>query len=45
VLARQNAELDKLKEQRRQLVEDEKRLRDNRKRSLIPTLRRTPRMG
>jgi len=28
-LARQNAELDKLKEQRRQLVEDEKRLRDN----------------
>ena len=28
-LGRQNAELDKLKEQRRQLVEDEKRLRDN----------------
>jgi hypothetical protein len=28
-LARQNAELDKLKEQRRQLVEQEKRLRDN----------------
>jgi hypothetical protein len=28
-LARQNAEFDKLKEQRRQLVEDEKRLRDN----------------
>ena len=28
-LARQNTELDKLKEQRRQLVEDEKRLRDN----------------
>ncbi len=28
-LAQQNAELDKLKEQRRQLVEDEKRLRDN----------------
>ena len=28
-LARQNAELEKLKEQRRQLVEDEKRLRDN----------------
>ena len=26
---RRNAELDKLKEQRRQLVEDEKRLRDN----------------
>jgi hypothetical protein len=28
-LGRQNAEVDKLKEQRRQLVEDEKRLRDN----------------
>ena len=28
-LGRQNAELDKLKEQRHQLVEDEKRLRDN----------------
>jgi len=28
-LARRNTELDKLKEQRRQLVEDEKRLRDN----------------
>jgi hypothetical protein len=28
-LGRQNAELDKLREQRRQLVEDEKRLRDN----------------
>ena len=28
-LGRQNADLDKLKEQRRQLVEDEKRLRDN----------------
>jgi small-conductance mechanosensitive channel len=28
-LGRQNAELDKLKEQRRQLIEDEKRLRDN----------------
>jgi hypothetical protein len=28
-LARQNAEVDKLKEQRRQLVEDEKRMRDN----------------
>ncbi len=28
-LAQQNAELDKLTEQRRQLVEDEKRLRDN----------------
>jgi hypothetical protein len=28
-LGRQNAELDKLKEQRRQLVDDEKRLRDN----------------
>jgi hypothetical protein len=28
-LARQNAEVDKLKEQRRQLVEDEQRLRDN----------------
>jgi hypothetical protein len=28
-LGRQNAELEKLKEQRRQLVEDEKRLRDN----------------
>src|SRR6202011_238874 len=28
-LGRHNAELDKLKEQRRQLVEDEKRLRDN----------------
>jgi len=28
-LGRQNAELDKLKERRRQLVEDEKRLRDN----------------
>ena len=29
VLGRHNTELDKLKEQRRQLVEDEKRLRDN----------------
>jgi hypothetical protein len=29
VLGRQNAELEKVKEQRRQLVEDEKRLRDN----------------
>jgi len=28
-LGRRNTELDKLKEQRRQLVEDEKRLRDN----------------
>ena len=28
-LARQNAQVDKLKEQRRQLVEDEQRLRDN----------------
>jgi hypothetical protein len=28
-LGRQNAELEKLKEQRRQLVEDEKRMRDN----------------
>jgi len=28
-LGRQNAELEKLKEQRRQLVEDEQRLRDN----------------
>jgi len=28
-LGRQNAELDKLKERRRQLVDDEKRLRDN----------------
>jgi hypothetical protein len=28
-LSRRNTELDKLKEQRRQLVEDEKRLRDN----------------
>ena len=27
--SRRNTELDKLKEQRRQLVEDEKRLRDN----------------
>jgi len=28
-LGRQNAELDNLKERRRQLVDDEKRLRDN----------------
>ena len=28
-LGRQNAEVEKLKEQRRQLIEDEKRLRDN----------------